>query len=144
MNTLQIFVIIYLAMIANAFWEAYVEGRNTMEVGKVGWKIKIGEYYLTGYHFYLFFIMWPLLLSLPFVVYGWNQKLFGILISAYLSGLILEDFMWYVVNPVVKLSEWGTGFSNHYPWIKIGKLKFPAFYMVGIILSFLSWYFIWN
>lgn len=131
-------------MIANSFWEAYVEGRNTMEVGKIGWKVKIGKYYLTGYHFYLFFVMWPLLLSLPFVIYGWDLRLFGIIFSAYTSGLVIEDFMWFVVNPVVKLSEWGTEFTNHYPWINIWKFKIPAFYLVGIGISFLSWIFLWK
>ncbi len=144
MNIPLIFIIIYLAMIANSFWEAYAEGRNTMELGKLGWKIKIGKYFLTGYHFYLFFVMWPLLLSLPLVIGGWDTKLFGVLLSAYVSGLILEDFMWFVVNPVVKLSEWGTSFTDHYPWIKFGKFKLPLFYIVGLAISFMSWYFFWK
>lgn len=144
MNTFLIFIIIYLAMVANSFWEAYVEGRNTMELGKVGWKIKLGKYYLTGYHFYLFFVMWPLLLSLPLVIYGWNSMLFGILVSAYFSGLVIEDFMWFVVNPVVKLSEWGTEFTNHYPWVSFGKLRIPLFYIISLSLSVISWYFIWK
>lgn len=140
----KIFMVVWLAMIANSFWESYVEGRNTMEVGKVGWKLKIGKYYFTGYHFYLFFVMWPLLLFLPLFIYGWDFKLFGILLSAYTSGLIVEDFMWYVVNPVVKLSEFGGEFSDHYPWLKIGKFKMPAFYLLGILISFSSWFFIWR
>lgn len=144
MNTVLIFIIIYLAMIANSFWESYVEGRNTMELGKVGWRLKIGKYYLTGYHFYLFFVMWPLLLSLTFAISGWNFKLFGVLLSAYFSGLVIEDFMWFVVNPVVKFSEWGTDFTNHYPWIFLGKFKVPLFYLVGLLTSFLSWHFIWR
>lgn len=144
MTPIKIFAVVYLGMIANSFWESYVEGRNTWELGKVGWKLKFGKFYLTGYHFSLFIIMWPLLLSLPLVIYGWNIKLFGILISAYFSGLIIEDFFWYVVNPVVKFSEFGTRFSNHYSWMKLGKSKIPTGYLVCFLIALASWYFIWR
>jgi hypothetical protein len=144
MNTILIFAVIWGALIANAFWEAYVEGRNTMEVGKLGPKIKIGKFYLTGYHFFLWWVMWPLVMSLPLVVNGWDKRLFGIILSAYLSGCVIEDYMWFVVNPVVKLSEFGTEFTNHYPWIKFGKFKAPAFYVVYIFGAILSWFFLWR
>ncbi len=146
MKTIEIFAIVWLASVANSFWEAYVEGRKTMEEGKVGWKIRLwGNYYITGYHFFLFYVMWPLLLSLPLVISGWDKKLFGILVSAYFSGNILEDFMWFVVNPVVNFSEFRSDFTNHYPWIKIGRVKIiPLFYVIGILISVLSWYFVWR
>lgn len=131
-------------MIANAFWEAYVEGRNPWDKRKVGWILKIGKFTLPGYHFYLFLVMWPLLLSLPLVVYGWNTRLFGILLSAYSSGLILEDFMWFVVNPEVKFSEFNSNFANYYPWLKIGRFEIPMGYIVGLTIAVLSWYFIWR
>lgn len=145
MKTLLIFAVVWGASIANSFWEAYVEGRKTMELGKLGWKIKIGKYYFTGYHFYLFYVMWPLLISLPLIVNGWDKRLFGILLSAFITGNILEDFMWFVVNPVVKLSEFWSSFTDHYAWIKLGKIKIiPLFYVVGIMLASLSWYFLWR
>ena len=93
MNILLIFIWIYIAMIANSFWEAYVEGNHPWEKGKLGWKLKIkGRVVLTAYHFWLFFVMHPIYLSLPFIIYGFNLKLFGILVSAFSSGLIIEDF----------------------------------------------------
>ena len=144
MNTSAIFIVVYLAMIANSFWEAYAEGRNTWELGKVGWKVKVGKFWFTGYHFFLFWVMWPLLLSLPLIIYGWNVKLFGILISAYFSGLVIQDVFWYIVNPVVKLSEFGSRFSNHYPWIGLKKLKIPVHYLAFILIALASWYFIWR
>lgn len=146
MKTLEIFAVVWGAMVANSFWEAYVEGRNTMEEGKVGWKIEIWKnYYITGYHFFLFYVMWPLLLSLPLVINGWDKRLFGILVSAFFSGNVLEDFMWFVVNPVVKFAEFRSDFTNHYPWIKIGEVKIiPLFYVFGIAVSILSWYFLWK
>jgi hypothetical protein len=132
-------------MISMSFWEAYVEGRNPWDKNKLGWKIKMGKFCLPAYHFYVFWIMWPLLLVLPLAIYGWDARLFGILLSAYLSGMVLEDFGWYLVNPAVKLREWFTDFSDYYPWIKIGGKKIvPAGYILGILGAILSWYFLWK
>lgn len=140
-----IFAWVYAAMIAMAFWESDVEKRNAWDKGKAGWKIKFGIFKFTGYHFYLYYVMFPVLLSLPLIIYGWDTRLFGILASAYFTGTNLEDFMWYVVNPRVKLKEFYTKFSDYYPWIKIGKKKIiPWGYVVGIALAVLSWYFLWR
>lgn len=146
MPTLLIFIWIYAAMIAMSFWEAYVEGRNAWDKEKLGWKIKFGKkFVLSAYHIYIFGIMWPLVLTLPLVIYGWDTKLFGIILSAYFSGMVIQDFGWYVVNPVVKLKEFWSDFTDYYPWIKInGKKIIPWGYIVGIIIAVLSWYFLWR
>ncbi|MBI5037106.1 MAG: hypothetical protein HZC01_00135 [Candidatus Kerfeldbacteria bacterium] len=143
-NTLLIFAWIWAAMIATAFWEAYVEGRNAWDKGKLGWKITFGKYSLTGYHFFLFYVMWPLLLTLPFIMFGWDTRKFGIVVSAFTSGSVIEDFMWYVVNPVVKVSELNTDFANYYPRVRLGKIRIPLYYFIGIGLAILSWYFLWR
>jgi len=136
MHQFTIYIVVYIAMIANFFWEAYSEGRNAWDKGKLGWKIKIGNYtVLTAYHFYLFIIMWPVLLSLPLFLNGWDIRLFGILLSAYISGLVIQDFFWYVVNPVVKVKELNSDFAIYYPRLKIGKIKIPIGYFIGIILA---------
>jgi hypothetical protein len=140
-----IFLWIYAAMVAHSFWEAYVEGRNAWDKRKLGWKLTIGRYCLPAYHFWLFWIMYPILLSLPLVIYGWDFKLFGILISAYASGMVIQDFMWYVVNPEVKISEFWTSFSDYFPFLKIGGRKIvPWGYIAGIIVAVLSWWFLWR
>lgn len=146
MQTLSIFFFIYLAMIATSFWEAYAEGRNAWDKGKIGWKVKIGKNLeLTAYHFWVFWVMFPSLILLPLFMYGFNIKIFGILMSAYFSGLIIEDFFWYVVNPQVRLKEFWTEFSDYYPWFKIkGKKIIPVGYILGIIVSVGSWYFLWR
>ncbi|MDD5039723.1 MAG: hypothetical protein PHY34_01100 [Patescibacteria group bacterium] len=144
MGTFLIFIWIYAAMVATAFWEAYVEGRNAWDRGKLGWKIKVGNYTFTAYHFFLFAVMWPLLLTLPFIMFGWDKRLFGIVVSAFASGSVLEDFLWYVVNPAVKLSELNTDFANYYPRVRIGNLRIPVFYFIGIAVSILSWLLLWR
>ncbi len=145
MNTILIFIWIYAAMVAMSFWEAYVEGRHPWNRRKLGWRIYFTKRYcLPAYHFYVFVVMWPLLLTLPLVIFGWDLKLFGILFSAYFSGIVIEDFMWFVVNPAVKLSDFNPKFANFYPWLKIGKFQIPVFYIVFIFISIFIWYFIWR
>jgi hypothetical protein len=144
MNELLIFIWIYAAMIATSFWEAYVEGKNPWDQGKLGWKIRIGNYtVLTAYHFFLFYVTFPLLLTLPFIVSGFNMHLLGIIISAYVSGLILEDFFWFVVNPTFHIKNWNSQNVTWYPWLKLGKFQIPTMYIVSLLIAIASWYFIW-
>jgi hypothetical protein len=132
-------------MAAMSFWEAYVEGRNPWDKRKLGWCLKLGKFKLPAYHFYVFIVMIPMLLSLPLVIYGWNLKLFGIIFSAYMVGILLEDFLWFIVNPAVNFKkDFNPDFASYYPWIKIGKFQIPAGYPVSVFLSLLSWYFLWR
>jgi len=144
-QTLLIFLVIWGACIASGCWESYVEGRNAWDAGKLGWKFRIGSYTLTAYHFYLFWITYPLLLTLPFVFTGWNTRLLGVILSAYATGIVLEDFTWYIVNPAVQFKEWFTPFSDYYPWIRVRSRKIvPVLYVAGIAIALLSWFFLWK
>ncbi len=143
MNTIAIFAVIWGAMIAHAFWEASVEGRNAWDRNKYGWKIIFAKNLsLTRYHFWLFFVYLPLIIVvLPLVIVGWNSQLFGILASAYLAGTVIEDFFWFVVNTDGTFKElWNPKFASYYPWLIIGKFRMPIFYLVGIGLSVLFWF----
>lgn len=163
-NTIIIFIWIWLAMIALSFVEAYVEGRYPWQRRKVGWKLRFGKFQKTkyheiikgvkikpaethifsGYHFFLMVVMLPLLVTLPLVVYGWNLELFGVLVSAYFSGLIIEDFVYFLVNPAIKFSDWNERFINYDTWLRIGKFQIPTTYLYGLIISLVSWYFLWR
>jgi len=88
--------------------------------------------------------MFPALLALPLVINDWDTKLFGILLSAYFSGTVIQDFMWYVVNPVVKFREFNSDFANYYPRIRFGKVKIPTFYFIGLGIAVLSWLVLWK
>lgn len=144
MNVFLVFSWVYGAMLAHALWEGEVEGRRAWDKGKLGWKIDVGFVKLTEYHFWLFGVMHPLLLSLPLVVYGWDLRLFGILVSAYASGVVLQDFSWFVFNPVVRMKEWGPEFASYYPWVGYGRFKVPVFYLVGIAVAVASWLLLWR
>lgn len=145
MNNWLIFLWIEIAFVAMAFWESSVEGRNAWDKKKLGWKIRFSRNIsVSRYHFYLFFITLPVLLVLPFVIYGRNFELFGVIVSAYFFGMVLEDILWFIVNPVVKFREWNPKFANYYPWLCIGKFRVPVYYILDLGIAFISWAFIWR
>jgi len=145
MQTILIFIWIFAAMIAMSFWESYAEGRNSWAKEKAGFKFKLWGYEHTGYHFFLFSVMCPLFLTLPFIIFGWNTRYFGIVASAYALGLAIEDFFWYIVNPEVRFKELYTEFSDYYPWIRVkGKKIIPVGYVISLIVAVLFWYFLWR
>lgn len=145
-KTLLVFLFIWGAMIAMSYWASYSEGVNAWDRGKFGWSIHlIGGYNLPAYEFFIFVVMCPLFLSLPLIVKGWSKKLFGVLVSAYFSGMLIEDYLWFVVNPQVNLSQFNSTFASYYPWIKFGGLDImPAGYLACLIVAFVSWYFLWR
>lgn len=144
MSILLTFLWVILGFAAMAFWEAYIEGLYPWAGRQCGWTLRLGKKWtLTAYHFWLN-IMFLFFLSLPLVIYGWDLILFGILLSALMIGLIVEDFLWYIVNPYYSLRFFNENDANWYPWIGIGKAKIPFSYIVGIIIALLSWYFIWR
>ena len=145
MVVLTVFGFIWGAMIAAGIWESCAEGRYIWGQKTLGWRIPLGKYHFTEYHFFLFIVMLPLLFLLPLALSGWNIRLIGIMISAVSSGYVLEDITWYISNPKVKMKEFFSSFSDHYPWFKIGKRKIiPIGYVLGIVIALLSWYLIWR
>jgi hypothetical protein len=139
----MIFVWVFAGFIAMSFWEAYIEGSNAWAANQVGWKKRITKKFtLTGYHFWLN-LMLILFISLPLWVSGWDLELFGILISAGALGLMLEDFMWFVVNPRFPLKHFDSRHVHWYPWFKIGKLEIPKLYVASIIVAVLSYILLW-
>jgi hypothetical protein len=146
MLEVRVFLVIWTAMIATSFWEAYVEGKNPWDHGKLGWKIRYKHHViLTAYHFWLFWVMFPMLVFvLPMTLLGFSWKLFGLLGSAYFSGLVIEDYFWFVVNPTFKMRHYNSRYVKWYPWIKIGKVQFPAYYLFAVIISYSLWAFFWK
>lgn len=135
--------LVWLALFATAMWESRIEGKNAWDKGKFGWKLKIkNQVVLTSYHFWWGYVMIPALLAIPLVLnFSWH--LFWILVGAYASGLVIQDFFWYVMNPVLPFRAFYTDFSNYYPWITLKKKKIiPVRYLIGIIITLFSWCFL--
>lgn len=145
-NDYLIVLLIWAAFIAMSFWESSVEGRNAGNRGKKGFRIKLfGKNYITRYHFFLFYIMLPVLIYMPLIIYGWNLQLFGVLLSAHFSGIVIEDFCWFLVNPKIDIKkDFNPDFVNYYPWLKIGKIYIPVYYIIDLAIAFMSWLFFWK
>ena len=144
MNIPLIFLWVIFGFVSWSFWEAYIEGKNAWGKKQVGWKKKIlGCYDLTAYHFWLNLMLF-FFMTLPLIINGWNTRLFGVLISASALGFIIQDILWYVINPFYSLKKFNPKDANWYPWIKIGKFQIPRTYLMGFIIGILSWYFLWG
>ena len=145
MNILLIFVVVIWAFICMAFWEAYIEGRNPWAKASAGWRLTFHKNRLiTAYHFWLWIFIFSLF-SLPLIISGWDLKLFGVLFSAMSLGLVVEDFMWYVINPFYTIRKhWNPESAYWYPWLKIGKFAVPWSNILGIALAVLSYVFLWR
>ncbi|MEK6973915.1 MAG: hypothetical protein AABW41_01610 [Nanoarchaeota archaeon] len=141
LKDILITIYIQLIFISIAFWESYIEGYNAWATGKRGWKIRIDflkKEPLTAYHLFLYVITIPLFLMLPFIVFGFNTHLFLLIVANYFLGLVVEDFLWFVVNPV-----WG-GLRNFnskkvywHRFFKIGKFEIPDFYAFFLLFFLL-------
>jgi hypothetical protein len=144
MNRIIIAITIFSAMIAASFWESYVEGPNSGNKKKYGWKIKRnGKIIITSYHFWLWWICFPIMMIiLPQVVAGFSFKLTCFLWSMYWYGSIIEDFVYFLVNPYWNLKNWNSKHYDFYDWMKMGKIEIPVYYIIyftfATILFFLS------
>lgn len=144
MNTIIIFLWIMAGFISWSFWEAYIEGKNPWGKKQCGWKFKLTKNFtLTAYHFWLN-VMFIFFLSLPVVIYGWDWEIAGIITSAALIGFIVQDFLWYAINPHYSFKKFNPKDAGWYPWVNLGIIKIPKTYIIGIVLALLSWYFLWR
>jgi hypothetical protein len=139
MNEILILLYIILSFIALAFAEGYSEGRYGWAERSYGWKLKIFKRILTAYHFWLWLIMLPLLLMFPIFIYGFNLKLFGIILAGYIFGSLINDFAWYIVNPKVTLKDFNPRFAKWYNWWNIFGIKIPDFYIFYPIIGLIIW-----
>ncbi|MEK6932792.1 MAG: hypothetical protein AABW56_03275 [Nanoarchaeota archaeon] len=142
MNELLILAYILLIFVSIAFWEAYIEGKNGWASKSVGWKMKKDLFFIKGitaYHFWSWIVMIPMFLALPLVIYGWDLKLFGILLTGYFWGAILEDFLWFVINPEFPFKDFNPTKAYWHKWFKIGKVEFPQGYLFYFIFGLIIW-----
>ncbi|MBI2670746.1 hypothetical protein HYX18_02100 [Candidatus Woesearchaeota archaeon] len=136
---LLITLYIQAIFVSIAFWESYLEGYNAWAQGKHGWKVRVAflkKEPLTAYHLFLYLITIPLFLMLPLIIFGFNRHIFLLLVANYFVGLVVEDFIWFVANPV-----WG-GLKNFnsrkvywHRFFKIGNFEIPDFYLYFSVLA---------
>ena len=126
--------IIWAAMVATGVWESSSEGVRSWAKGKTGWKIGRKPWILTRYHFFLFWITFPLLLSIPLVV-AYSHELLRTIAFGYVSGVIIQDFSWFIFNKRWGLKRFGPRYVDWHAWITLGPLKVPVLYVIGLITA---------
>jgi len=141
MSLVLVFIFIILAFIATAFWEAYIEGQFGGASQQVGWRFKLFGYHIHAYHFWLWFVTYPLLLAIPLLV-AFSRELLGTILAGYFLGAIIEDFLWFVINPQWPFSNFNSQKVNWYPWLKLGNFELPFFYLPYLLFAFFSWWFL--
>jgi len=135
MNQLLIFFYTLLTFVPVAFWEAYAEGKYGGAKRQCGWKKNVFGFKLTAYHFWLWHVSVPLFLSIPLVVSGFSWKLFFTLYSAYFFGGMLEDFLWFVVNPYWSIKKFNSKYVDWHWWVRIAGKDVPMQYVLSSILG---------
>lgn len=97
----------------------------------------IGTYPLLNYHFVMFFIIFPLFL---WGLASYFEIALLYTLAIYPLALIVEDFLWFVLNPYFpSLRNFFRGPKGniwwHRKWKKIGHVYIPTSYIVSIVLS---------
>ena len=126
--------IIWAAMIATGVWESSSEGVRSWAKGKTGWKIGKKPWVLTQYHFFLFWVTFPLLLSIPLVL-SYSHELLRTIAFGYVTGAIIQDFSWFVFNPRWGLSRFTPEYVEWHAWMRIGPITIPVLYVIGAALA---------
>jgi len=85
------------------------------------------------------FLSVGVMLVLPLMVSGLDVRLLGVLLSGLLIGGVLEDFLWFVVNPAYGVSRFNPGSASWQTWSAVGPLALPTFYFVYIIAAMFVW-----
>ncbi|MEM5800660.1 MAG: hypothetical protein QXD54_03710 [Candidatus Aenigmatarchaeota archaeon] len=139
----SIFFLILLAFFFLSFAEIAVEGPYGGATKSYGWKIQIYDsVYLREYHFFLFYLTIPTLLSISIILVGFDLRLISILILGYSIGSILEDFCWFAFNPYYGIHKFSPEFYTWTIWINVLGLKIPILYFIYSLIILADVFFI--
>jgi hypothetical protein len=134
---------VFLACIF-ALWEIQIEGKDGWAANSPGWRIEkgwavklMGGRPLTGYHvFMVVFIIG--IIHLPLFFVPWSLRLECLLTGFYLGMVLLEDFLWFVLNPYYGIKSFRKG---KIWWHKTWWGPVPSLYWFLSIISVLLIYF---
>jgi len=141
LSDLGVFLYVQVIFVSIAFWESHIDYVGWAKMQQ-GWRIKTPVRELTAYHFWMWLVMTPLFLFMPLAIYGWNFHLFWLLVASALTGIVIEDTLWFVLNPKFTMAKWNPQYCDWHKWIKVGKFAIPEFVLIFPILAFLIWLFI--
>jgi hypothetical protein len=129
-----------------ALWEIQIEGKDGWAANSPGWRLEKGWLVkvtggrpITGYHFYMtVFII--VLVHLPLFFVTWSWRLECLLLGFYLGMVLLEDFLWFVLNPYYGIKNFRRG---KIWWHRTWWGPVPSLYWILLVLTVLLIYFGW-
>jgi hypothetical protein len=132
-------IFILIAAFCFAKLEISIEGRDGWAANLPTWrksnaliKFVFGDYPITGYHFWMVTSL-LLMLHLPLVMgIEWSLSLELKMISSFIFALIVEDFLWFVLNPAFGLKKFRRGMI---PWHKQWFLGVPTGYIPQLVIA---------
>jgi hypothetical protein len=127
-----------------ALWEIQIEGKDGWAANSPGWRIEkgwvvkiMGGRPITGYHLFMtLFIIGMVHLPLFFVPWSWRLEC--LLLGFYVGMVLLEDFLWFVLNPYYGIKSFRKG---KIWWHKSWWGPVPSLYWILLILTILLIYF---
>ena len=137
---------VFMAFIL-AMWEIQIEGKDGWAANLPGWRIEkgwatklMGGRPLTGYHIYMTLFMIAAV-HLPLFFVSWSWRLESLLIGFYLGMLLLEDFLWFVLNPHYGIKKFRRGTIW---WHKTWWGPVQSLYWILLVVVIVLYYFGWN
>lgn len=143
-----------VATLGGVFLTAYFFARVEVEIeGEAGWAANLptwrieqhplldifwGGRAMTGYHAWMFSFI-ALVFHFPLCFIGqWSVRLEAGVLAAIMLFWIVEDFLWFVVNPAF---GWRRFTRVHVPWHKRWIWGAPVdYWMFGVLGALLCWY----
>lgn len=138
-------IYIFILALILAILEVQIEGAHGWAKNLPTWRAKPNKWYakiykkitgdkdLTGYHLCLFSFIFVLFHSLFFFGIKWNIMMEIKIISLFILFMIIEDYLWFVVNPYFTVKNFQ---GKHIIWHKKWFLKLPLGYWIGVLISF--------
>ena len=130
-----------------AMWEIQIEGKDGFAAKLPAWRLEKGRLVrltggrpITGYHLFMVLFMIAII-HLPLFFVTWSWRLESLLIGFFIGMLLVEDFLWFILNPHYGIKNFRKGkiwWHNRW-WGPV-----PDFYWILIVLVVVLVYFGWN
>ena len=134
---------IFMAVIL-ALWEIQIEGKDGWAAKTASWRIEKGWVLkftggrpLTGYHIFMTLFMLAII-HLPLFFTSWSWQMEFLLIGFYMGMVLLEDFLWFALNPHYGIKNFRKG---KIWWHKTWWGPVPSMYWFMLVAVILLIYF---
>lgn len=134
---------LFIALIL-ACWEIQIEGKDGWAAKSPGWKVEkgwiiklTGGLPVTGYHVFMTVFLIAVI-HLPLFFIAWSWRLECLLLGFYVGMVLVEDFLWFIINPYFGLKYFRKG---KIWWHKRWWGPVPAIYwFLAVIACTLLWF----